>query len=208
METNHGVRIGSLLSEMQLIESIVGGDSRGFHDLIRPYERQLYKIALRMVSNPSDAEDVVQEALISAYRNLHKFRGDARFGTWLTTITINQARTRLRSQRPHRFSSIHEQVETENGSIPATELAQTGPSPFDIVEQNDLWRHVWNAVEKLNHSHRTVLLMQAYEGRSMESAAEALGISVPATKTRLHRARRTLQARLDPVFRARQQQSS
>jgi RNA polymerase sigma-70 factor, ECF subfamily len=200
MEPQSSISVGSSALEVQLIESIVGGDDRRFHELILPYQGQLYYVALRIVLNPADAEEVVQETLINAYRKLHKFRGEAKFSTWLTSITINQARSKLRSQRRYRFSSISETVETERGSITAAEVVQIGPSPLDIVEHNELQSLVSGAIEKLDQPYRTVLQMQAYEGHSMESAARVLGITVTATKTRLHRARRMLRTHLKPIL--------
>ena len=186
-----------------MIKTIISGDDRRFHELIFPYQRKVYHVALRIVLNPSDAEEVVQEALISAYRNLHEFRGEAKFSTWLTSITINEARSLLRSQRRHRFSSTTETVETETGSSTAAEVVQIGPSPLEIVEHNELQSIVGKAMEKLDQPYRTVLQMQAYEGHSMESVARVLGITITATKTRLHRARRMLQTQLRPILRTR-----
>jgi RNA polymerase sigma-70 factor, ECF subfamily len=200
MESKSSISVGPASLEAQLIKSIVGGDGRRFCELILPYQRQVYHVALRIVLNPSDAEQVVQETLISAYRNLHKFCGEAKFSTWLTSITINQARSRLRSQHRHRFSSITETVGTETGSITAAEVVQIGPSPLDIVEHDELQSIVWRAMKKIDQPYRTVFEMQVYEGHSIESAARALGITITATKTRLHRARRMLQTQLRPIL--------
>src|SRR5215813_7374656 len=82
--------------EAALIAAILGGDRDKFHDLIRPYERQVYLTALSLLKNETEAEDVAQEAILRAYRKLASFRGDAKFSTWLIAITLNEARTRLR----------------------------------------------------------------------------------------------------------------
>lgn len=203
MESKSSIGAGSSSLEVQLIESIVGGDGPRFRELMLPYQRQLYYVALKIVLNPADAEEVVQETWISAYRKLHQFRGEAKFSTWLTSITINEARSKLRSQNRYRFSSIAEAVETETGSITAAEVVQIGPSPLDIVEYDELQSLVLRAIEKLEPPYRTVFRMQAYEGHSMKSAARALGITITATKTRLHRAKRMLQTQLRPILRTR-----
>jgi RNA polymerase sigma-70 factor (ECF subfamily) len=88
----------AIRDENQMIASILGGDTEKYHDLIRPYEHSVYRMALSFMKNESDAEDVAQEAFISAFRNLAAFRGQAKFSTWLISITLNQARGRLRRQ--------------------------------------------------------------------------------------------------------------
>src|SRR5580658_4032448 len=93
-------------SERALITSIIAGDRDKFHLLIRPYERQIYRTALALVKNESEAEDVVQDAVLKAYRKLASFRGDARFSTWLIAITLNEARGRLRKENRTTFDSL------------------------------------------------------------------------------------------------------
>jgi len=84
--------------ETQIIASILAGDAHLFHQLIRPYERSVYVMALSFLKNEADAEDIAQEAFLKAFRNLSRFRGDSKFGTWLISITLNEARTRLRQR--------------------------------------------------------------------------------------------------------------
>ena len=86
--------ISGLRDEAQMIASIIAGDSHLFHELIRPYERRVYVMALSFLHNEADAEDAAQEAFLKAFRNLASFRGEARFGTWLVSITLNEARSR------------------------------------------------------------------------------------------------------------------
>jgi RNA polymerase sigma-70 factor, ECF subfamily len=204
METSSSINIGPLPVETQLIAKIVSGDLHCFRDLIHPYERRVYQVALRILLNPADAEEVVQEALISAYRNLHRFRGDAKFSTWLIKITINHARGRLRSQRPHVLYSIDETTQTGSGVVAAVEITHTGPSPLDLAEQNELRSLIWKALNRLEPPYRDVFLMHVCEGHSTESTAKALGITIPATKTRLYRARRMLQHQLTKFLSAEQ----
>src|SRR5271155_5752064 len=92
--------------ETQIIASILAGDTQKFHELIRPHERSVYAMALSLLHNEADAEDAAQEAFLKAFRNLAKFRGDAKFSTWLLSITLNEARSRLRSRKNVKIESL------------------------------------------------------------------------------------------------------
>lgn len=102
--------------EAQMIAAILGGDTQQYHALIRPYERSVYKMALSFMKNESDAEDVAQEAFLKAFRNLATFRGQAKFSTWLISITLNEARGRLRQQSAVRMESLDDTPE-EGGHV-------------------------------------------------------------------------------------------
>src|SRR5271167_3919305 len=92
--------------EAQMIASILAGNAQEFHDLIQPYERSVYSMALSMLQNEADAEDAAQEAFLKAFRNLARFRGEAKFSTWLVSITLNEARSRLRSRKNVKMESL------------------------------------------------------------------------------------------------------
>ena len=101
----------SVRDEEQMIVSVLSGDTEKYHDLIRPYEHSVYRMALSFMKNESDAEDVAQEAFLNAFRNLAAFRGQAKFSTWLISITLNEARGRLRRQSLVRMESLDETPE-------------------------------------------------------------------------------------------------
>src|SRR5580698_7213719 len=92
--------------EAAMIASILAGNTHEFHELIRPHERSVYVMALSMLQNEADAEDVAQEAFLKAFRNLANFRGEAKFSTWLISIALNEARSRLRSQKNVKMESL------------------------------------------------------------------------------------------------------
>src|ERR1700680_4585886 len=94
--------------EAQIIASILAGNTHLFHDLIRPYERSVYAMALSLLHNEADAEDAAQEAFLKAFRNLANFRGESKFSTWLISITLNEARGRLRSKKNVKMESLDE----------------------------------------------------------------------------------------------------
>src|ERR1700682_5483727 len=88
-----------VVDEAQIISAIVRGETHLFHDLIRPYERSVYAMVLSMLQNEADAEDAAQEAFLKAYRNLAKFRAESKFSTWLISIALNEARSKLRQKK-------------------------------------------------------------------------------------------------------------
>src|ERR1700729_4549734 len=100
-----------LRDESRMIASILAGDGQLFHELIRPYERRVYAMALSMLHNEADAEDAAQEAFLKAFRNLANFRGDAKFSTWLISIVLNEARSRLRTKANVKMESLDEPPE-------------------------------------------------------------------------------------------------
>src|SRR5271170_8347050 len=100
-----------VVDEAQIISAIVRGETHLFHDLIRPHERSVYMMALSLLQNEADAEDAAQEAFLKAFRNLAKFRGEAKFGTWLVSITLNEARSRLRSKKNAKMEPLDETPE-------------------------------------------------------------------------------------------------
>src|SRR5690242_7574715 len=92
--------------EAQLIGRVLAGDHEAFYELVRPYERAIYFAAMGVLDNAADAEEVAQEAVLKAFNNLSKFRGEAKFSTWLVQITINEARMRFRKDRRHLYDSL------------------------------------------------------------------------------------------------------
>ena len=109
--------------EAQMIAKILAGDSQLFHELIRPYERRVYAMALSFLHNEADAEDAAQEAFLKAFRNLSSFRGEAKFGTWLVSITLNEARSRIRSRDTIKMESLDEPTD-DQGSYVAGSLTR------------------------------------------------------------------------------------
>ena len=123
--------------EAQMIASILAGDSQQFHQLIRPYERRLYVMALSMLRNEADAEDVAQEACLKAYRSLASFRADSKFGTWLVSITLNVARNRLRRNRLTHMESLDIPPD-ENGHVSPALLRDWREVPSEILERGEV----------------------------------------------------------------------
>jgi RNA polymerase sigma-70 factor (ECF subfamily) len=184
-------------AESALIAAILAGDREKFHDLIRPHERKLYLTALALVKNETEAEDVVQEAVLRAYRKLASFRGEAKFSTWLITITLNQARLRLRKEKLAALDSLDDQSPEQGDYTPAA-LTDWREVPLAALERLELRSLIHDAVAELPETFREVVLLRDMEEMSVSETAETLGISLSLVKVRLHRARLLLQKRLAP----------
>jgi RNA polymerase sigma-70 factor (ECF subfamily) len=129
-----------LRDEPRMITAILGGESHLFHDLIRPYERSVYVMALSFLKNEADAEDVAQEAFLKAYRSLSDFRGESKFGTWLISITLNEARSRLRRAKTTAMESLDEAPEDQGHISPAL-LRDWREIPSEALERQEI-RHL------------------------------------------------------------------
>jgi len=186
-----------LRNEPEMIASILAGETQIFHTLIRPYERSVYVMALSFLRNEADAEEVAQEAFLKAYRNLKSFRGDSKFGTWLISITLNEARGRIRRKNAVKMESLDESPEDGNHISPAL-LRDWREVPSEALERQEMRLLLQEAVGSLPPIYRETFLLRDVEEFSIAETAEMLKITVPSVKVRLHRARMMLQKTLAP----------
>ncbi len=185
--------------ESVLVNAARKGDIAAFEELVRRYDRNVFRIAQHITQNREDAEDVVQDAFLKAYQNLGQFQGQSKFYTWLVRIAVNEALMRLRRRRPERMVSLDEDVKTEEDSMPR-EIADWSPNPEQQYNQAELKDILSRTIQGLPTSFRTVFVLRDVEGLSTEETAEALGLSIPAVKSRLLRARLQLRERLTKYF--------
>jgi RNA polymerase sigma-70 factor, ECF subfamily len=190
-------RVSESRDEAQIIASILAGNTHEFHELIRPHERSVYVMALSLLQNEADAEDAAQEAFLKAFRNLANFRGDAKFSTWLISIALNEARSRLRSRKNVKFESLDESPDGQGQVSPAL-LRDWREIPSEALERKEIRLLLQHAVADLPSIYREVFLLRDVEELSVNESAEALGITVASVKVRLHRARIMLQKKLVP----------
>jgi RNA polymerase sigma-70 factor (ECF subfamily) len=183
--------------EAQMIAQILAGNSQLFHELIRPYERRVYIMALSFLRNEADAEDAAQEAFLKAFRNLASFRGEAKFGTWLISITLNEARSRIRHRDTIKMESLDEPPDDQGHTLPAL-LRDWKEIPSEALERKEIRLLLQKAITALPLIYREVFQLRDIEQLSVNEAAAALGISIAAVKVRLHRARMMLQKKLAP----------
>ena len=191
-----------LTEEQVLVQAAKAGDIGAFEDLVKRYDRNVFRIAQHITQNREDAEDVVQDAFLKAYENLGQFQGQSKFYTWLVRIAVNEALMKLRRRRPERMVSLDEDVKTEEDSMPR-EIADWSPNPEQLYNQAELRDILGKTIQGLPPSFRTVFVLRDVEGLSTEETAEALELSIPAVKSRLLRARLQLRERLTKYFKAR-----
>src|SRR4051812_22232124 len=192
---------GDTGADLALVEAARAGDVSAFEQLIKRYDRNVFRIANHITQNREDAEDVVQDAFLKAYQNLERFQEQSKFYTWLVRIAVNEALMRLRKRRTGtgRTVSIDEDIETDEDSIPR-EIADWTPNPEQMYNQAELKDILSRNIQGLPASFRTVFVLRDVEGLSTEETAEALQLSVPAVKSRLLRARLQLRERLNRYF--------
>lgn len=180
--------------ESALVAVAKSGDAHAFEALVTRYEKRIYRLAWNMTQNSSDAEDVVQDAFLKAFQHLRAFQGNSRFYTWLVRIALNECLMKLRKRR-HVEVSIDGPVETEDSPLPR-ELKSGSPSPEESFSQIEIRRFLEEAISELHYRLRVVFQLRDIEQLSIEETAEALGLTVAATKTRLLRARLKLRDKL------------
>lgn len=185
--------------ERALVVAAQAGDVSAFESLVGMYERKIFRLAMNITQNREDAEDVMQNAFLKAYEHLGNFQGDSRFYTWLVRIAVNEGLMRLRKRRPNQVS-LDEQIEGDENLMPR-EIVDWGPSPEQRFAQTELQEILRAVIGELHEDFRTVFLLRDVEDLSTEETAQLLGLSVPAVKSRLLRARLKLRHKLNRYFR-------
>ena len=170
--------------ELVLVRAAKGGDDEAFNQLVKRYDRNVFRIAQHITQNREDAEDVVQDAFLKAYTNLQQFQEQSKFYTWLVRIAVNEALMKLRRRRPERTVSLDEEIQTGEDSIPR-EVADWSPNPEQNYNQSELREILTKTIQGLPPGFRTVFILRDVEGLSTEETADALELSIPAVKSRL-----------------------
>lgn len=190
--------------ERELIRRIRSGEKELFHELVRPYERGVYGVIHSVLPNPADAEEVAQEAVFKAFLHLQQLADDERFKAWLLRIAVNEARMRRRKDRPQLYESLSDDNrEDEEGDFRPRQFADWRDLPSEDLDREELLSAVRDAIAKLPEKYRVVLLLADAQSLRYEEIAATLKITMPAVKTRLHRARMKLQEQLTPTFKPR-----
>lgn len=185
--------------ESLLVEAAKSGNHAAFEELVSRYEDKIFRLTRNIAENQEDAEDAMQDAFLKAYAHLHDFRGRSRFYTWLVRIAANEALMRLRRRRPNQFS-IDEPIHGETDLL-ARDLEDWQPNPEQTYARAEMGNIVRHLLEQMESEYRIVLVLRDVEGLSTQETADALGISVPAVKSRLLRGRLKLREKLNRYFR-------
>ena len=190
--------------ESDLVQRAARGEETAVRIIIQTHNRRLYRVARSIVRDGAEAEDVLQEAYLRAFRSLAGFRGDASLATWLTRIVINEALQRVRRHSDLPVSQIEPPDQPASQVIPFPFSGGPAANPERAMAQRQLCQLVERAIDELPHDFRTVLVARVVEGMSVEETAAVFGIRPETVKTRLHRARRmlrtTLADQIGPLF--------
>lgn len=187
-----------LPTDRDLVKKAKAGDSEAFGELVQRHEGKIYGLCLKMLGNAEDAEDCLQEVFIKAFRALPGFREEARFSTWLYRIAYNESLMRIRKKKLDTVP-IDRPVELGEGSVDR-EIADWTMDPRSDVMNDELSGILIRHVNELDPDNRIVFLLRDVHGLSTSDTAETLGLTVPAVKSRLHRARLFLRERLSDYF--------
>lgn len=183
--------------EAELIRRVRDGQHDLFYQLIRPYERRVYTAAFAILRNATDAEDVAQDAILKALKNIRQFRAEARFSTWLIQIAVNEARMRRRKDHAGRLEPIADRQD-ESGNYVPRDFADWREIPSEALERKEVREKLAEALASIGEIYREVFVLRDMQHLSIEETAEALGISTASVKTRLLRARLMLRDLLAP----------
>ena len=185
-------------TEGLLIRRIQDGEMDAFYELVRPYERALFVTALSLLKNDADAEEVAQEAVLKAFKNIAGFRQEAKFSTWLIQICINEAKMKLRKEHRHLYESIEEGQHNNEGDYIPKDFADWREIPSEALEQKELREALTKALNSLPEKYRAVLILRDVQHVSISETAKILGLSESNVKTRLLRARLQMRDALAP----------
>jgi RNA polymerase sigma-70 factor (ECF subfamily) len=178
-------------ADLPLVAAAQGGDLDAFESLVARHQKRMVNIAFRIIDDRDDAVEVVQDAFVSAYRNLGTFRGESRFSTWLTAITVNLSKNRLKRNRARRARvpvSLDAPIRTGDGEV-LPDPPSREPSVLDRLERQDVTSRVQECIRALEPDFRAVIVLRDMQDLAYEEIAAALKLAVGTVKSRLFRAR-------------------
>ncbi len=184
--------------EGALVARAKAGDTGAFAKLVERYERKIFRLAKHITQNQEDAEDVLQETFLKAYEHVNGFQEQSKFYTWLVRIAVNEALMKLRKRRSGKVFSLDDTIDTGEENV--TREIAVWDDPEKRYSQDELRRILEEAIDSLPPIFRTVFILRDIDELSTEETAAALGISVPAVKSRLLRARLQLRDKLTRFF--------
>jgi len=188
--------------DARLVASCRSGDTDAFEGIVSKYEKKMFNIAFRITGNYEDACETVQDAFVAAYRNIRTFRGKSKFSTWLTAITINHAKNRLKQTKGRRSReaySIDDPVPTPDGEVQA-DPPSNEPSALEHLEKQALQQRVQDCISALEPGFQEVLVLRDIQGHSYDEIGAALSMREGTVKSRLSRARDAIKECLKRVM--------
>jgi RNA polymerase sigma-70 factor (ECF subfamily) len=183
------------ISDLELVRRAQGGEQPAFLELVERYTEKVQHLAMRITRNEADAEEVVQEVFITLFTKIKTFKGNSAFSSWLYRVTSNAAFMKLRSRRKHVASSYEEL--TEKGVSVESVRQRSDASDMNYISvRHELQQYLEQAIEALPKEYRAIFVLRDVDGLSNQEVGDILSLSVPAIKSRLHRARLMLRKKL------------
>ncbi|MCP5062588.1 MAG: sigma-70 family RNA polymerase sigma factor [Ignavibacteriae bacterium] len=181
------------ITDEQLIAEAVEGSNKALAELVKRYEQTVYNFAFKVCRNKDRAEHAMQETFMSMVKSLKQFSGKSKLSTWLYTIVSNHCLMLARSQKKYDYTSF----ENEDGLINEKNILDWKFSPEKLADNEELKKLLDDAISKLPHDYRIVFILRDVEGLSTQETSEIAKLTVPAVKSRLHRARAFLRNELN-----------
>jgi RNA polymerase sigma-70 factor (ECF subfamily) len=183
------------------VRRVQQGETEAFDVLVRRHEKTIFNLLYRWLGNYDEAAETAQEVFLSAYRSIRKFRGDSKFSTWLYRIAVNHAKNRQKglSASSHRLTPL-ESADPDGEGGPIGHLPDPGPDPVQEVERMETYERVQKWLDGLNADDAFLILLHDLQDVPYEEMAHILDIPIGTVKSRLHRARLALKAKLTPYF--------
>lgn len=175
-------------NEVFLIKKAAKGDVDAFEMLIEEYQKKVYNIALGILKNHDDANDIAQEVFIKIFKSIKNFKGESSFSTWIFRITTNACLDEIRKRKNNQTVSTDENIVLDDGEV-TKQIIDDGPSPDEIYEKNELKKYVAKAISNLGEEHRTVIVLRDIQGFSYDEIADILDCPKGTVKSRINRAR-------------------
>jgi RNA polymerase sigma-70 factor, ECF subfamily len=183
-------------SDATQVAQTLAGNQEAFRPLVERYSHRLFRLAYRMAGNENDAEELVQETFLRAYRNLARFEARSNFGTWLYRICTNCSLDYLRRRRPQ---SELQELDNPEGSFSANDISHPSPSPERLFLSAEMLREMEAAIDQLTPTERTAFALRHQEGLSIEEISHILGLRISATKNAVFRGVQKLRRALAPL---------
>jgi RNA polymerase sigma-70 factor, ECF subfamily len=185
------------MGEQKLIEEAKAGNRDALTELVKKYEQTIYNFAFKICRDPAKAENIMQETFFSMIKSLHQFDGKSKLSTWLYRIVANHCLMEIRKKK-NRFVSL----ENDEYSIEDKYVADWNSLPYKSIENRELRNILDKSIQKLSPEYRIVFLLRDVEGLSTEETGKVTELSVPAVKSRLHRARAFLRKEINEAFKS------
>lgn len=187
--------------DAKLVEDIKNGDLKAFDKLVELYQKKIYGLSFNLTHNQMDSQDITQEVLLTIFRKIHTFQGRSAFSSWLYRITLNAVYMRLRSKKKQKTFSIEETLPQFNGAGYSQEKIQDwSQNTESLLFSNEMKEVIQKAVDLLPEKEKVVFILRDVEELSTEKVSAVLDLTVPAVKSRLHRARLFLRKKLSTYF--------